>query len=272
MKWGVKMKSRWPRLSLVLVFSVFSLCFALPLKSNSAQSKIPYLRNEMSTEKLKLFKETVARQAKNYPDYFFLEALNFKKEIALTFDDGPDATFTAQVLDVLKEQHVKATFFLVGSRLSVYPDVAKRVLAEGHAVGMHGFEHLDMRTISTIYAYDSQILRAQRTFKSVLGIEPHYFRPPFGAVNDEEIAYFGERGFKTINWSIDSFDWDMTQNSVDEITGRVLRYAHEGAIILMHTGGVDKSNTVKSLSVIIKALREQGYTFKNVPEMLGIPK
>lgn len=262
------------RLCLIGFFSVFFLFCAIgKTSSNNGPQlvKTPYLHNEMTTDKLKLFKETVAHQAKAFPNYFFLESSSYAKDIALTFDDGPEGTYTPQVLSVLKEYNVKATFFFVASRAEAYPEVTKRAKAEGHAIGMHGYEHLDLRTMSTIYAYDSQVWRAERAFKNILGVTPAFFRPPYGAITDEQIPYFGERGVKVIDWSIDSFDWDNTQNSVEEITGKVLKYAHEGAIVLMHSGN-NKANTVKSLPIIIKALRERGYTFKTVPEMLGIPE
>lgn len=262
------------RPGLICIFSVFFLFLTFGKTSgnnDSQQMKTPYLHNEMTTDKLQLFKETVAHQAKLFPNYFFLEGPGSAKEIALTFDDGPEGTYTPQVLNVLKEYNVKATFFFVASRIEAYSEVTKRAKAEGHAIGMHGYEHLDLRTMSPVYAYDSQVWRAEKVFKNLLGIEPAFLRPPYGAITDEQIPYFGQRGVKVIDWSIDSFDWDNTQNSVEEITEKVLKYAHEGAIVLMHSGN-NKANTVKSLPLIIKALRERGYTFKTVPEMLGIPE
>lgn len=258
------------RYTFVLLLGLFLILTLIQLKAHSQQPKVPHLHNEMTTEKLKRFQETVARQAKTFPDYYFLEALDDDKEVALTFDDGPEATYTAQVLDLLKEYNVKATFFLVGSGMERYPDVVKRIQAEGHAVGNHSYNHPDLRTLTKEGAYD-QLWRTGRIFRKLLGYEPAFYRPPYGAVTDEQIPYFASKGYRTVNWSIDSFDWDTTQNSVQEITERVLRYAHEGAIILMHTGGKDKTNTVKSLPIIIKALREQGYTFKTVPDMLRVP-
>lgn len=254
----------------VLIAGLFLTLFASQLKANPLQPKVPHLRNEMTTKKLQLFKETVAKQAQAFPDYYFLEALDYDKEIALTFDDGPEGKFTDQVLDVLKEYNIKATFFLVGSNMERYPDVVKRIQAEGHAIGSHTYSHSDLRTLSKEGAYD-QLWRAGHVFKRLLGFEPAFYRPPYGAVTDEQIPYFASKGYRTINWSIDSFDWDTTQNSVEEITGRVLKYAHEGAIVLMHTGGKDKTNTVKSLPIIIKTLLERGYSFKTVPDMLKIP-
>lgn len=260
-------QSKYP---LFLVVGLFLILLTVQLKANSLQSKVPHLRNDMTTEKLQLFKATVARQAKAFPEAYFLEALDYDKEIALTFDDGPEGKFTEQVLDVLKQYHVKATFFLVGSGMERYPDVVKRIQAEDHAIGSHTYNHSDLRTLSKEGAHD-QLWRTGQIFRRLIGYEPAFYRPPYGAVKDEQIPYLAAKGYRTINWSIDSFDWDTSQNSVEEITGRVLKYAHEGAIVLMHTGGKDKSNTVKSLPILIKALKEQGYTFTTIPELLQIP-
>ncbi len=242
-------------------------------ESNSTspvQSKIPHLRNRMQTANLQIFKETVARQALAFPKDYFLEALDYDKEVALTFDDGPDAIFTPQVLDVLKEYNVQATFFLTGTNCKRYPEIVRRIQAEGHAIGSHSYSHPDLRKLAAVTAYQTEILSTQTILEGLIGYQPSFYRPPYGAVTDEQIIYFAQHDLKTINWSIDSFDWDSKQNSVDEITDKIFKCIHEGAIILMHSAGIDRSNTVRSLPIIIETLREKGYQFKTIPEMLEL--
>ena len=232
--------------------------------------KIPYLRNEMSISSLKRFKDTVRRQAMIFPDDYFLEALDYDLEVALTFDDGPDAKYTEQILDILKTYNIKATFFLLGKNMQEYPDVAKRIMKEGHSIGNHSYDHVDMRKLSKEAAFDSQIERTQVIFEEQLCFRPVIFRPPYGAVKDEQIAYFAQQGLKIINWSIDTFDWDAKQNSPEQINEKIARYFHEGAIILMHSGGGDRSKTVEALPGLIEFLRDKGYKFRTIPEMLEL--
>lgn len=230
--------------------------------------KIPYLRNEMSTSSLKRFKDTVRRQAMIFPDDYFLEALDYDLEVALTFDDGPDAKYTEQILDILKRYNIKATFFLLGKNMQEYPEVAKRIMREDHAIGNHSYDHVDLRKLSKEIAFESQIEKTQVIFDEQLGFRPVIFRPPYGAVKDEQIAYFAQQGIKIINWSIDTFDWDSKQNSPEQINEKIARYFHEGAIILMHSGGGDRSKTVAALPGLIEFLLDRGYKFMTIPEML----
>lgn len=229
--------------------------------------KIPHLRNEMTTPKFQEFKRTVARQAATFPDSYFLEALDYDQEVALTFDDGPDQIYTPQILDILKEYNVKATFFLLGSKMLQYPEVVQRIKAEGHAIGGHSYSHPDLRKISPEIAYATEIEKTQGIMLDLLGYQPLFFRPPYGAITDQQIDYLAQRNFKIVNWSIDTFDWDAKQNSVQEMTGKIKRYLHEGAIILMHSAGRDRKNTVKALPEIIKFLEASGYQLVTVPEM-----
>lgn len=237
-----------------------------------SKTKTPYLRNERpGVTKFQEFKETVARQAAQYPDLYFLEALDYDQEVALTFDDGPDGVYTEQILDILKQYDVKATFFLLGSNIQRYPEVVKRIVAEGHAIGNHSYSHPDLRTLSKEDAYQAELSKTQQVFAELVSIKPAIYRPPYGAVTDEQILYFAEQGLLTINWSIDTFDWDKKQNSVEEMKQeKVFKYLHEGGIILMHSAGGNRENTVKALPGIIEGLQNQGYQLKTIPELLEI--
>ncbi|MGF7184307.1 peptidoglycan/xylan/chitin deacetylase (PgdA/CDA1 family) [Desulfitispora alkaliphila] len=210
----------------------------------------------------------VPNGAVGFSDSFYIEGLTDEKLVALTFDDGPDARYTEETLDILAEYGVPATYFLIGENTLRFPDVAKRIVAEGHEVGNHSFNHPDFRRFSSERVYSEQIERTQEIFKEVLGVEPHIFRPPYGAITPEQVDFFAEKGIKTVNWSIDTHDWNKDFNSVETMFETVKRYKHPGAIVLMHSGGGPRPNTVELLPELIEMFQEKGYKFVTVGELL----
>lgn len=256
----------------------FSICFSgLLICSLSAPvvaapglaSHAPHLRNIPHSKGLARFKRRVARQAARFPHHFFLEASKLTHALALTFDGGPDPRHTKRLLAVLARYKVKATFFLVGRRAARFRKSVKAIHRAGHAIGGHGYTHDNLAKQSMKSAW-RQIRRTEDAIARAIGKRPAFYRPPYGAVSDRQIAYFGKRGVNTINWSVDSFDWDKRRNSVRQIIAEVLRLAHGGAIILLH-GGSWRPNTLKALPALIKGLRKRGYTFETIPQLLGIP-
>lgn len=260
----------------ILILIVILLSTLLIIKANSEDKpslqeynqKKPALMNEMINPGLKQFKETVQRQGETFPDLFFLHAFTEEKKLALTFDDGPDAKYTPQILDILKNYKVKATFFVTGENTEKYPEIVLRMVDEGHIVGGHSYNHPDLRKIQTEDSYSSQIEKTSMIINKTLGYKPDFFRPPYGAVTDEQIILYGEKGLKVVNWSVDSFDWDKKQNSPEQLEKIVNKYIHPGAIVLMHSAGGNRSNTVKALPEIIKSLHKQGYIFETIPDLL----
>lgn len=189
------------------------------------------------------------------------------KIFALTFDDGPDLLYTPAVLDVLKAYNVKATFFLLGVNIEKYPEVVKRIHDEGHEMGNHSYDHSRLSKLSKEDVYDSQIGKAQKIFKELLGIEPMIYRPPYGAITDEQIGYLEEKGYKQVRWSIDSEDWDPEKNAPDKILNRILLYLDDGGIVCLHCAEDDRSNTVRALPQIIEKVRKKGYCFCTISEL-----
>jgi peptidoglycan-N-acetylglucosamine deacetylase len=225
------------------------------------------LRNEFLDSILIEFKETVERQASEYPEYFYLHSPSSKKQIALTFDDGPDGKYTPEILDVLKEYNVKATFFLLGQNMEHNPEMTKRIVDEGHAVGNHSYSHPDFRYLDVEDAHQKQVLKTQQVFEDILGFRPAFFRPPYGAVTDEQIRVLGEESMIIIDWSIETFDWSDTQNSPEKILNRIKQYHHGGAVVVMHSAGGDRSNTITVLPQIIEFLQNEGYELVTIEEM-----
>jgi polysaccharide deacetylase family sporulation protein PdaB len=187
-------------------------------------------------------------------------------EIALTFDDGPAPQYTEAILQVLRSHRVKATFFLLGRWVQQYPDLAREVVADGHAVGDHSWSHADLTQLSESQA--SQELTSTRDIiQQVTGVKTTLFRPPYRAYNRQLLDLAASLHFSTILWSIDPHDWEMP--GVGPIISTALGNAQNGAIILMHDGGGDRSQTVAALSSIIERLQAQGFTFVTIPQMLS---
>jgi peptidoglycan/xylan/chitin deacetylase (PgdA/CDA1 family) len=247
------------------VLLVFLLCAFAPFHPR------PSLRNQFTSEKMQAFAREVQRQALRYPDHYFLEKITDKKIAAITFDDGPDSLYTRQVLQILNKERVKATFYVTGDSIAKWEKVLQRIAADGHSIGMHGQSHRNLRQLPP-GEWQAEILRCQATVSRVTGRQPMWLRTPFGAVSDEQIEWCAARNIRIANWSVDSEDWESAKaNTSQAIAQRVLKYVHPGAIILLHSAGGRKKRTVAALPVIIRSMREKGYEFVTVPQLLGLP-
>jgi peptidoglycan/xylan/chitin deacetylase (PgdA/CDA1 family) len=194
--------------------------------------------------------------------------------VALTFDDGPHPLYTAQILDLLKEKEVRATFFVVGTHVRRCPDLARRIAAEGHEIGNHTYSHANLlrRDREKIYL---EIARNNEIIKEITGVQPVFFRPPRGLYNRAVLEACFELDLQLILWSVSAEDW--IEPSAGDIARRVIKHARPGAIILFHDsgdflrseGGV-RSNTVQALGTIIDRLSAQGYRFVTVSKMLEL--
>jgi len=157
-----------------------------------------------------------------------------EKKVALTFDDGPFEKHTEQTLDILGQHQIKATFFLLGVNMEKHPEIVKRMVHEGHAVGNHSYNHADFRLLTKESAYTDQIEKTQEIFHQLLGNNPSSLRPPYGAITCDQAIYFYHKGLKTILWSISTYDWDPQRNSVESILTHIAQKEHAGAILLLH--------------------------------------
>lgn len=190
-----------------------------------------------------------------------------KKVIALTFDDGPDHRFTPPVLDVLKKYDVKATFFLLGTRVQKYPDMVKRIDKEGHVIGNHTYWHPELtKTSAQNMAWE--IEKNEKEMKGITNNVSNLFRAPYGAMNDDLVKKLGDMDYRGVGWSVDSEDWKSLSSK--EIRQNILTHVHPGAVILMHSAGhwsQDLSGTAEALDELIPYLQKQGYEFVTVPEL-----
>jgi peptidoglycan/xylan/chitin deacetylase (PgdA/CDA1 family) len=206
-----------------------------------------------------------------YPRDIFLRGPMNRREVALTFDDGPDAVFTPRILNVLRRTRVKGTFFVVGRRVQRYPRVFQRMLREGHEVGNHSWSHPKMSRQSAGQVR-RELRRASDEMNRVGNVRPRFFRPPYGALSETVIREAVGEGYKIILWNVDSLDWSGIPGTV--LATNVLSHIRPGSIILMHSAtgrGGNLQNTVQALPRIIQRLRREGYRFVKVSELLDLP-
>lgn len=190
------------------------------------------------------------------------------KKIAITFDDGPHPTHTEEILDILKQYNVKATFFILGVNAAQYPSIVKRTFDEGHELGNHTYNHVFVNRVSD-EALREEIRKTDDIITEITGRAPIVFRPPGGAYNDGKVAVIASTGHKCILWSWwqDTRDWSCPP--VDKVVSTVMDNLHDGDIVLFHDFNSGKTPTAAALRIIIPRLIEKGYEFVSVSELIA---
>jgi peptidoglycan-N-acetylglucosamine deacetylase len=199
---------------------------------------------------------------------FVFNGPSSRREIALTFDDGPWPD-TPQFLDILEHEHVQATFFEIGEQISVYGEggaIERRMLADGDMIGDHTWSHPDVAGAGT-FAFDQISEAAGAIRQATGGFTPCLFRAPYGDVSGALISEARSMGFTTIQWDIDPRDWALPGTGA--IYQNVVSNAHPGAIVIQHDGGGNRSETLAALPHEIDTLRSEGYQFVTVTQLLG---
>ena len=191
-----------------------------------------------------------------------------EKVIALTFDDGPWPVTTENILATLKKEDVKATFFMIGQPLRSFPEIAKKVVGDGHEIANHTVHHW-YHKMSPLVA-QREIDDTNKIILETLNVKTNYFRPPGGVLTNGLVAYAHKLNDAVLMWSVDSGDSNPRRPSVEKIVKNVISQAKPGGIVLMHDGGGKHDNTAKALPIIIKKLRAEGYRFVNTTELLEI--
>lgn len=186
------------------------------------------------------------------------------KRIALTFDDGPSPDYTPQVLALLKKHGIKATFCLVGRQVKKHPELVQQIVAEGHKVANHSMNHDEHLPCRSDAKLQQEVLAEKALIESVVpGTKVSYFRAPAGNWDLHMRKVILGWGMKPLGWSIDTKDWQ--QPGTEAIVNMVNNRIHSGAVILMHDGGGNRSQSVAALKQFIPTLKESGYNFV-VPE------
>jgi polysaccharide deacetylase family sporulation protein PdaB len=200
----------------------------------------------------------------------FAEVQTKQKIVALTFDDGPYSPYTEQILDVLRDRDVQATFFLVGANAAKNPQLVKRIVEEGHQIGNHTYTHVDLLKMDRSEAI-AEIDKTNAVLQAETGVMPHLVRPPHGFRDPSIMDVMASRGLNVVEWSVMSKDW--TNPGVEKIVERTVDKVQNGSVILLHDGDgiackADRSQTVAATRKIIDKLQARGYRFVTVDEIL----
>ena len=203
----------------------------------------------------------------------FWHARTTERVAALTFDDGPCRPYTEQLLEVLDREGVRATFFQVGNNVRREPSLAAEVASE-HAVGNHTYDHPRL-VWSRPGKVREELERGQEAIHDATGALPSLFRVPHGWYGPQVISIAGELGFRCVGWSVMAWDWNRPPPEV--IEARILRGVRPGGVTLLHDGQdtdafpkADRSHTIAAVPRIIRTLKESGYRFLTVPELMDL--
>ncbi len=187
--------------------------------------------------------------------------------IALTFDDGPHAQNTPRLLDLLKERKIRATFFLIGQNALEYPDIVKRIVAEGHEVANHSFTHPNLVSFSEVNLRE-QLEKTHQAVLKASGVSMRLMRPPYGSLSETQRRWVNANfGYRVILWDVDPLDWKFRDS--ERVQNEILSKTHAGSIILTHD--IHKT-TVDAMPATLDALREKGFKFVTVSELLSMDK
>ncbi len=183
------------------------------------------------------------------------------KVVALTFDDGPNGNFTPKILDILKKNNVRATFFVLGQAAEKYPTVVARIKNEGHEIGNHGYNHQYLQS-----GLVADLIKTDQAVFTLTGSHTYLYRPPGGRISKQQLNLIEQNGHTVTLWSVDSDDW-LNPGS-GKIVQNVTKRVFPGSLILFHDGGdSQRGQTVDSLETIIRQLKTMGYEFITVGEM-----
>lgn len=186
-----------------------------------------------------------------------------EKIVYLTFDEGYEAGYTSKILDVLKENNVKATFFITAHYLNTQPELVQRMIEEGHIVGNHTVNHKSMPDLED-EKIKTEIMDLHKAVYEKFNYEMKYIRPPMGEFSERTLEITKNLGYTTTMWSFAYDDWDENKQGREEYgKNKIISNIHNGAIILLHANSVDNCNI---LDTCIKEIKNMGYEFKNIDE------
>ena len=185
--------------------------------------------------------------------------------VALTFDDGPHPELTPKLLDILRQQGVRATFYVIGRSVDAHPDIARRIVAEGHEIANHTYTHPHLTKIGAA-RIDQEITKTTDAIQRATGRRPTNMRPPYGAINSRvEEALLRKHGLDVIMWSVDPLDWQRPGPSV--VTQRMVEGARPGGILLAHD---IHPGTIEAMPSTISQLKAKGFGFATVSQLLAL--
>ncbi|HVU07693.1 MAG TPA: polysaccharide deacetylase family protein [Verrucomicrobiae bacterium] len=197
---------------------------------------------------------------------FICRGSNSKKQIALTFDDGPDTNSTPQLLELLREEKIEAAFFCVGKKIEVNPELARQILRDSHLLENHSYAHSNFTNFFSATKLQNELACAQNTIQVATNTTSKFFRPPIGLSNPTTFRVAKKMNLQIIGWSVRSLDTVIA--SPQKIVARVARKLHPGAIILLHDGNIPAEKLVVTVKLLLATLRELGYEVARLDKIL----
>jgi peptidoglycan/xylan/chitin deacetylase (PgdA/CDA1 family) len=200
----------------------------------------------------------------------FAGGMRGSKQIALTYDDGPNDPHTLKLLDVLAKHNVRATFFMIGRYVRQRPDIARAVAQAGHVIGNHTLTH-PLLIFKSEAQTRAQLVDCHQALQDAIGQHSNLFRPPWGGRRPATLRIARELGLQTVMWNVTGYDWNAPPAAV--IESKVARQMRGGDVILLHDGehramGADRAQTVMATDSLIRRYKDEGYEFVPVPEMM----
>jgi peptidoglycan/xylan/chitin deacetylase (PgdA/CDA1 family) len=188
-----------------------------------------------------------------------------RMSVALTFDDGPDSASTPALLELLQKENIPAAFFCIGKNVEANPDIARQIVAKGHVLENHTFNHAWNTPLMRSRRLLEEISAAQTIITQTTGIAPIYMRPPVGHTNPHYHRVLKKLGLKLVGWDVRSMD---TVWPTDKVIQRVLTQARDGSIILLHDGGRDSKQVIEIVTAIIAGLRQRNFEFARLDQLI----
>jgi peptidoglycan/xylan/chitin deacetylase (PgdA/CDA1 family) len=193
------------------------------------------------------------------------------KQLALTYDDGPNDPHTLRLLEVLAKHDVRVTFFLIGRYVRQHPEIAREVVKAGHVVGNHTFTH-PLLTFMSVVEIRRELTDCRSALQDAIGEHSNLFRPPFGGRRPAVLRVARELGLEPVMWNVTGYDWNAPPSSVVE--RKVTKQIRGGDVVLLHDGGhkqmgADRSQTVLATDSLITKYKSEGYEFVTIPQMMS---
>jgi peptidoglycan/xylan/chitin deacetylase (PgdA/CDA1 family) len=189
-----------------------------------------------------------------------------KKQIALTFDDGPDENSTPALLDLLREAKIETAFFCIGKKVAANPELSARIVREGHLLQNHSYAHSPFTNFLSVARLRTELSQTQTAVQKATGVVPQFFRPPMGLSNPRIFCAARELDLKVIGWTIRSLDTISTDPK--KIVARISRRLEPGAIILLHDGNIPAARLLATVKLLLENLRERGYDVVRLDKLL----
>lgn len=266
------MKNKSFLIILIILIIIIFLSLIIITKNNKINNKSIFVNNATLSNKkigwgIKRANDnnqpSLGTQNKELIDRFQGIAMgnNQSKKVYLTFDEGYEAGYTSKILEVLKQNEIKATFFITAHYLNTNSELVKQMIDEGHIIGNHTVNHYSMPDL-TDEKLKEEIMKLHTAVYEKFGIEMKYIRPPMGEMSERTLEITNSLGYTTVMWSFAYDDWDKEKQGREEYAKKtILSNIHNGAVILLHACSIDNSNI---LDTCIKQIKDMGYQFEGL--------